>query len=190
MGTIIEVSAVLLSEWNENTHAKYLEENCQAADPQVSYSGLCTSYLIPDWFPLIVNIKSPGLDPPPFFQLPDSRDNKQPVMGAQLGMHNSCLSYLNPASNRTATEQGRLWVCKEHRRCSHWSQLLSCNWVFCPTTKFNASFPPRICPSLLHSVVSLVGTLPLTLHSSSEWWDCLHLPNISSPCCSLPRSIL
>lgn len=110
MGTITEVSTVLLSEWNENAHAKYLEENYQAAEPQVSYSGLCASDLVPGWFPIIVHIKSPGLDPPPFFQLPVSRDNNQPVMGVQLGMHNSCLSYLNPASNRTATEQGRLWV--------------------------------------------------------------------------------
>lgn len=110
MGTITEVSAALLSGWNETVHAKYLEENYQEADPQVSYSGLGTSDLVPGWFPMTANIKSPGLVPPPFFQLPVSRDNNQPVTGAQLGMHKSCLSYLNPASNRTATEQGRLWV--------------------------------------------------------------------------------
>lgn len=110
MGTITAVSTVLWSEWKETAHAKYLGEKSQEAGPQVPYSGLCTSDLVPGWFPITVNIKSPGLGSPPFFQLPLSRDNNQPVMEAQLSTRNSCLSYLNPASNRTATEQGRWWV--------------------------------------------------------------------------------
>lgn len=36
-------------------------ENYQEAEPLIAYSGLCTSELAPEWFPIIMNIKSPIL---------------------------------------------------------------------------------------------------------------------------------
>ena len=101
---------------------------------------------------------------------------RSPIRHAQL------LSYLNPASNRTKET-----VSEERRPCSNISQLLSWNWVFCLTSKFNASLSLRICPSLLHPVVSVVGPSPCTLPSSSGWWNCFSLH--VDPCSSLPTFI-
>lgn len=191
MGPIIEASSLLLWGLSEIMHAKCWEENYQEAEPQIAYSGLCTSESVPGWFPIIMNIKSPVL-PLPSFLLSVSKDSSKPYMEAQLSMHNSCLSYLNPASNRTVIVQRNYKGNCEYREQTV-LQLISITVTelsLLSTSKFNAPFSLRICPSLLLPIVSVVGLSPSALHSSSEWWNCFHSPSISCLCCLLPRSML
>ena len=107
-------------------------------------------------------------------------------------MHSSCLSYLNPASNRTIIVQRNY---KGNCECEEQSvlQLISITAMklsLLSTSEFNASFSPRICPSLLLLIVSVVGLSTSASHSSSEWWNCLHSPPTASQCCLFPRSSL
>lgn len=86
-------------------------------------------------------------------------------------MHSSCLSYLNPASNRTIIVQRNY---KGNCECEEQTvlQLISITVMklsLLSTSKFNASFSLRICPSLLLLIVSVVGLSPSALHSSSEY---------------------
>lgn len=103
-------------------------------------------------------------------------------------MYSSCLSYLNPASNRTIIVQRNY---EGNCECEEQSvlQLISITVMklsLLSTSEFNASFSLRICPSLLLLIVSVVGLSPSASHSSSEWWSCLHSPRTASQCCLFP----
>lgn len=102
---------------------------------------------------------SPTHPSPPFFLLPVSKDSNKPYMEAQLSMHNSCLSYLNPASNRTVIVW-RNYKGNGECRVQTVLQLISITVMklsLLSTSKFNASFSLRICPSLLHPIVSVLA---------------------------------
>lgn len=131
-------TVVVGTKWNNA--CKVLRRELSRGRTSIAYSGLCISELVPGWFPIIMNIKSPVL-PLPSFLLSVSKDSSKPYMEAQLSMHNSCLSYLNPASNRTVIVQRNYKGNCEYRQCSNWSQLLSRNWVFCWQLNLMLLFP-------------------------------------------------